>query len=302
MDISVVIPSYNSTRTIKKTIESIQMCSYIQPKEIIVVDSGADNAGELIKKHFPSIIYYYSKTRLYPARARNIGWQRANGEIIAFLDSDCLADKEWLLNISKAHKNSSAAAITGSFEMANPEDTWGFLIFCAELAGSLPGHHPGRCRLAPSGNTSYKIHALKKVGGFPENASYLEDTILAKKLIDKKELVEFSPQIKALHINREGYAAFKNAFHRSGYYSGIARKLFNLKGHKFAELPFLIPLLLPYRFLNIYKVNRKGKNPAQKRLVKLFPLVFWAMVIWTFSFWKGVKAAKKPEFHLSFKS
>jgi hypothetical protein len=121
---------------------------------------------------------------------------------------------------------------------------------------------------------------------------FCEDTILANHLIQQGESIQFVPEIKVFHINRKGYSSFKNALQRSGYYSGIARKLFALKGSIFAKLPILIPLLIPYRCFNIYRVNCRKGNPYRKKIFKLFPLVFWGILIWTVAFWNGVGAVR----------
>ena len=288
LDISVVIPAYNSMATIGKCLDSIRACGPPQPREVIVVDSGTDGTAKLLKRHYPWVQYYHHHNRLLPGAARNLGWRHATGGIIAFLDSDCMAEKDWLKNMAEAHSR-HCDVVTGSFDMAKPQDPFGFLVFCSELAASLPGHSQCRVRLTPAGNSSYKRHVLEKTGGFRGDI-FCEDTILAAQLIRLGYRIQFDPNVKVCHINREGYLPFKTALFRSGFSSGMARKRFKMKGSLFARFPVLIPLLIPYRCANIYHVNRKGKNPHQSTLLRLFPLLFWGMIIWGFAFYKGVRS------------
>ena len=284
--ISVVIPSYNSKDTISAVLRGLEE-NVVLPEEIIVVDSSDDGTNLLIKNKFPFVKLFHYKNRLLPGAARNIGWKNSVGDIIAFLDADCIPDSQWVSTIINAHNSYRyVAGITGSFEVANPHDIWGLIVFAAELGASLPGRQISNSRLAPSGNTSYKRFALETTGGFIEDM-FCEDTVLANKLKSIGYQILYMPDIRVQHINREGYEAFKNAFIRSGYYSALVRKKYNLKGSFFSKIPFFIPLLIPYRVLNIYYQNYIGKNLYYSRLVKAFPLVLYGMIIWAISFWRG---------------
>ncbi len=85
--ISVIIPAYNSARTIKRAIESV-MSQSIPPKEIIVVDDGStDSTCNLVESLFPSVILIRQKNS-GAAAARNTGVKQSKGDLIAFLDSD----------------------------------------------------------------------------------------------------------------------------------------------------------------------------------------------------------------------
>lgn len=87
--VSVIIPMYNSEKTIKKTIDSVLNQDY-KNLEIIVIDDGSeDRSYEIV----------YTLSQLYtiklikqenkgPSSARNLGIENSNGKFIAFLDSD----------------------------------------------------------------------------------------------------------------------------------------------------------------------------------------------------------------------
>tara|TARA_Y100000034_G_C6905855_1_gene420293 strand:+ start:3114 stop:3917 length:804 start_codon:yes stop_codon:yes gene_type:complete len=98
-DVTVVIPVFNSQGTIERALESV----YLQtkaPYEVIVVDdcSSDDYTTTFVywESRFSSIGVEFRTIRLQrnsgPSRARNIGWNAATTEFIAFLD----ADDSWL--------------------------------------------------------------------------------------------------------------------------------------------------------------------------------------------------------------
>lgn len=91
--ISVIIPAYNSKHTIERAIESA-LAQTLQPLEIIVIDDGSsDNTVEMVdeisKNLKPGLLKLIElEKNSGPAYARNAGWQRAEGEFLAFLDAD----------------------------------------------------------------------------------------------------------------------------------------------------------------------------------------------------------------------
>lgn len=92
-DISVVIPTYNRERTIKRCIDSVLNQTY-PPYEILVVDDGSrDHTLAIVEKECKNSNIRIIKQKHQGAQAaRNAGIRAANGRYIAFLDSD----DEWL--------------------------------------------------------------------------------------------------------------------------------------------------------------------------------------------------------------
>ena len=87
--VSVIIPTFNRAGYIEAAIESILEQTH-PVFEIIVVDDGStDNTKEILKK-YGSIVKYVFQENNGPASARNRGLRMAQGNYIAFLDSDDL--------------------------------------------------------------------------------------------------------------------------------------------------------------------------------------------------------------------
>lgn len=87
--VSVIMPTYNAERLIAASIQSALNQSYKSWELIIIDDCSTDRTADIIKGFSDTRIHYYKCDKnLGVAQARNLGISRANGEWIAFLDSD----------------------------------------------------------------------------------------------------------------------------------------------------------------------------------------------------------------------
>jgi len=101
MDLSIIIPFKDNFEELKETINSVLYQKTKVMYEVIIVDDGSKkDHSEDIKKINKKIVYIYKKNG-GPASARNIGISKARSKNLAFIDSDCIADKEWINQIIK---------------------------------------------------------------------------------------------------------------------------------------------------------------------------------------------------------
>ncbi len=92
--ISVIIPVYNAETTIGKCLESVFLSRYDSFKVIVVDDFSNDNSVKIIK-NFPCRLIQLKK-HSGTSKARNTGAQFSNGEVLYFIDADCLLQKDTL--------------------------------------------------------------------------------------------------------------------------------------------------------------------------------------------------------------
>lgn len=108
--ISIIIPAFNSSRTIENCINSIVASgtSGIEFEIIIINDGSTDNTEEiclsLTSKY--SFIKYFKQNNQGVSAARNYGIEKSNGEYICFVDSDDMVMPEYLTTIQKYCNNS----------------------------------------------------------------------------------------------------------------------------------------------------------------------------------------------------
>jgi len=97
LSISVVIVTLDRAESVRDVLDCLVRQTR-QPDEVIVVDNGSkDNTKEVVSSFDGrlNIKYVYEEARGIPF-ARNAGVRNATGDIIAFIDDDCIADENWL--------------------------------------------------------------------------------------------------------------------------------------------------------------------------------------------------------------
>ena len=111
MRFSVIIPGYKSHKTILRCLTGLQ-AQVFQDFEAIFVDSSPDTGvKEIIEGNSVYQVIHLPKQTLSDI-ARNLAAEKARGEILVFLDSDCVPREDWLLQADMAFRN-GAKAISG---------------------------------------------------------------------------------------------------------------------------------------------------------------------------------------------
>lgn len=114
--VSVVIPAFNSEGTIGQTIESLKDMNYPQERlEIIVVDDLSDDKTAEVALGYGVRVVRREK-RGGCAGAKNTGVDHARNEIIAFVDSNVITDKNWLKELVKPFEDPAVGATGGFIE------------------------------------------------------------------------------------------------------------------------------------------------------------------------------------------
>ena len=176
MKISVIIPTYNRKKYIRRAIDSVIRQSY-KPFEIIVIDDGStDGTYELIKQSYSSSqISLEKQINSGVSSARNKGIKLANGDWIAFLDSD----DEWFEN--KLELQAREIKKSKTFMICHTNEIW---IRNGIRVNQMKKHqkHGGyifekcldMCRISPS---SVMIHRriFDEIGLFDEDLIICED-------------------------------------------------------------------------------------------------------------------------------
>jgi glycosyltransferase involved in cell wall biosynthesis len=123
--VSIIIPSYNRAHLISYAIESVISQTYVNWELIICDDRSEDNTLEILEKFIArdSRVSYYVRPEDSCKGAntcRNIGFEKAKGSFVKWLDSDDILLPECLEKQVEVHSNESNSAVvfcdTGFFE------------------------------------------------------------------------------------------------------------------------------------------------------------------------------------------
>ncbi|MCL2682707.1 MAG: glycosyltransferase [Bacteroidales bacterium] len=112
--ISVIVPVYNAEKTIIRCVDSLLNQTFQDMEIIIVDDHGQDSSIEVIQNriadHSRKTMFRFAKTTVNsgPGTARNVGLQMAQGEYVAFLDSDDWVEPDMYSSLYETAKQHAA--------------------------------------------------------------------------------------------------------------------------------------------------------------------------------------------------
>jgi len=126
LKVSVIIPTYNRKKELEKLLYSLNNQTLLPSQfEVIIVDDGSDDGTkewlEKNKDQFKVKISFYSQAHGGPGAARNLGMEKAHGDIFAFIDTDCIAEPKWLERLIKPLHSEKVGAVGGK-EIINDKD------------------------------------------------------------------------------------------------------------------------------------------------------------------------------------
>ena len=203
---TVVVAAYNAASTLGECLSSIRELNY-PDYETIVIDDGSTDSTSEIAGHAGVRAIRVEHNGL--AAARNAGVGAASGEVVAFIDADARADRDWLYHLVETIERRDAAAAAGPNFAPAPGSARAAAMAAAP---GLPREvRAGDDRLAQlcGCNMAIKKAALLKVGGFdPMFATAGDDVDLSWRLAASAETLAYAPGAIVIHERRATLAAY----------------------------------------------------------------------------------------------
>ena len=204
--VSVVVCSYNGSRTLRDCLEGVRRLEY-PDFEVIVVDDGSTDATPSIAQEYGVRLVRTVNRGL--SRARNTGIDTATGEIVAFTDDDARPDPHWLYYLASAFRRTGMAGIGGP-NIAPGGDGW--IAACVANAPGGPMHVLLSDREAehlPGCNMAFRKEALQAVGGFdPRFRVAGDDVDLCWRMTDRGLRLGFHAGAMVWHHRRNSVRTF----------------------------------------------------------------------------------------------
>jgi mycofactocin system glycosyltransferase len=215
--VSIVVAVYNRAGEIGPCLESLLNLDYPREKsEIIVVDDGSDDSTTSVVSQYDVKLIRLEQNRGQSA-ARNVGVAEAKGEIVAFVDSDCVADPGWLKELTPYFEDSRNALVGGyvaSFYRESVLDRYEEAKSPLNMGESLVvGAGAESDFYVPTCNMLVRRDAYLLVGGLSEDLRVGEDVDFCWKLKEEGFRLVYVPKgpVRHKHRNRLG-DTFKRRF------------------------------------------------------------------------------------------
>jgi GT2 family glycosyltransferase len=237
-----VIPTRNNEDTIEKCLSSIQNLEFNDDFEVIIVDGySIDRTVEIARNYGCKVVFEDKNTISY---ARNLGVKLACGELIAFIDADCVVDKNWLKELVKYFNDPMVASVGGP--NLTPEDDTNFAKCVGDFFSLLSklgtrygfqGKEVIEIYHNPTCNSMYRKSILERVGGFNPKLVTCDDEDLDYRIRKLGYKILYTPYAKVLHYRRPTWRKFM----KMAYNYGLGRmqiiKLHRETGKWFHFLP-----------------------------------------------------------------
>ena len=213
--VSIIIPVFNDCERLKICLGALEKQTYPHSLyEVIVVDNNSSKNIELNSFKFKQIKLGFE---VIPGSyaARNRGITMADGEILAFTDSDCVPAPQWIESGVKVLETESADLVGGKVTFTfSPQKT------LAEVYDSLTNmqikDNIESKKVCKTANLFVKRHLFESVGLFPSHLKSGGDVIWTKKATDARFNLVYSPSAEVFHPARKLISLLKKQYRVGG--------------------------------------------------------------------------------------
>jgi glycosyltransferase involved in cell wall biosynthesis len=264
MRASVVIPCRNAERTVAGAVRSA-LEQTEPPFEILVVDDAStDGSADAARQAGARVIVNAQQRNA--GGARNAGMEAAKGDVLAFLDADAVAPRDWLARARRAFESDPEIAGVGGRIANGRPGRWGELDWFLNHSEWIRAGRPGARKNIPTMAIVYRREAIGDAR-FPESNSG-EDTAFALAITARGGKLWYEPGIVVTHrherLNARAFREKQIACGRTIY--GTRLRL-DRPGRILVRWPALL-YLFPHLWIALVRMARAG---YAGRAITLFP-------------------------------
>jgi GT2 family glycosyltransferase len=240
--ISVIIALHTSNARFLRDFSNIRNLEYPDFEILIVADeptlSETTNPRfiELKRLEKPGLVSILSTGRQLtgPGEKRDIGIQKASGEICAFIDDDAYPRPDWLRSAIGFFDNAQLAAVGGP-GITPPEDNLfeqaGGAVYASPLGSGQTLYRflqrkPREVDDFPAFNLLVRTKILKQVGGFSSPYYGGEDTKLCLEIIKSGKKILYRPEVVVFHHRRPLFLSHLRQIANVGLHRGYFAKMY----------------------------------------------------------------------------
>ncbi len=205
--VSVVVPVWNDATRLRKCLSALQALNYSRDRlEVIVVDNGSTDESATVAQSFAQMTLLNEK-RPGSYCARNLGLAHATGDYVAFIDSDCEAEPNWLIeSIKVAQETPRIGVVAGCVQISPPPKgpTWASRFEQIFAFNQEQNARNGTCVTA---NWVSPKALLVQFGGFEDRLKSGADMRLARRLSQNGHPIRYAASAIVRHPARSTVAA-----------------------------------------------------------------------------------------------
>lgn len=227
--ISVVICAYNAANCIQGIFDSLKKQNFTDFEVVVANDGSTDETAEIARKNGARVIDMEHKGL---SAARNVGISNSKADVVAIIDADCYASKNWLQEIYKEIYEKGERVVTGNTKI--PKST--FLGDCISGLGYPGGGHLGFDKMwrvdeqghtdhLAGGNCAFRKSLVEGVGSFNEKLTITgDDVYLSMKLLENGIKIKYNPNMVMYHKPRKDLKTFLHWHYTRGKGSYFFKK------------------------------------------------------------------------------
>jgi glycosyltransferase involved in cell wall biosynthesis len=197
--VSVIVPTFRDWESLEKTIRAIQKQTYsTRLFEVILVNNDAENMHAEMALPDNFMLVNESKPGSYAARNRGI--DLARGDVLAFTDSDCLPEPDWLENAVR-HLTNGAQRLAGRVRLyyRGSRLNW---VEKYEKAYAFPQRRYADEGVSVTANMIVWRYCFDRVGKFNDALFSGGDTEWGRRALEANIPIRYAPDVVVLHPAR----------------------------------------------------------------------------------------------------
>ena len=216
--VSLVIPGRNCADTLRACLDSVTAVA-ARPgsalTEILFVDDGSTDETPAIAAEYPGVTVLQGGGN-GPGAARNQGWRAAQGELVWFVDSDCVAASDALELLLPHLEDDQAAAVSGSYDNAREGELLPTLIHEEIVERHLA--MGTEVDFLATFNVLYRRDVLVDLDGFDERYLKAQDAELSFRAAEAGWKLRFELRSRVAHHHERSWPGYLRTQRQQGYW------------------------------------------------------------------------------------
>jgi len=193
MKVSVVLIAHNITEKIDSSLNSVLNQDFVDYEVVVVDDGSTDNTAEKVKRYPVTLVR--QKNEGVPA-ARNAGARVSKGDVIIFLDGDCVVQSDFIEKMVEPFQKPKISMTQGYIDIANPGSLVARLIF---MKARYLFQNLEYLDFAWGGCIAVRSSLFRQLGGFNTRWKHSEDKELSRRILKQGYAIYLVKEAKFLH-------------------------------------------------------------------------------------------------------